>query len=365
MPCPSPLPGISDMFEELGQFVRQSSTEQDSRRRRRADTGGSQANVPNREREKINFEFESPICCQLFPERKRFWHIYRSLPSILNAKSFIYSTSFSGDRKFYSDEFDFKKAPLHPENRRKIQFGLKGILDFVVQMDLHKLRTDIMEADGKVEKFTARQSSNHPSPLVDDSFAGLLRLANPTKCKRILVILDRVISNLHFSQSMNEFFASDNSIEVAKLVMAEAVKKGPDLGSFLRGGSFASCVQVYRNLSSKFDYDAAYFINLRETCNTSGPQQARQNFFRGTRQQQERRFFPYPTGFCYRFQRVGSCAVHNCKFTHACSNCREVNHGSENCPRVGSEELDGSRGEQDQREAADPPVTKSQTEKIM
>ena len=314
------------MFEELGQFVRQSSTEQDSRRRSRANTGRCQANIRNEERDTINFDFEPQTSRQLFPDTKMFSHIYRSLPSILNAKSFIYSTSFFGDKKFYIDEFDFKKTPLHPDNRRKIRFGLKSLLDFVVQMDLHKLRKDILEKDGKVERFTTRQRGDHPSPLADDSFAGLLRLANPTKCKRVLLLLNRIISNLHFSQSMNEFFASDNSVEAAKLVMSEAVKKGADLGSFLRGGSFASCVQVYRNLSSKFDHDAAYFTNLKE--------KSRQNFSRSSRQ--ERRVFPYPSGYCYRFQRVGSCAVDNCKFTHSCSNCQEVSHGFENCPRVGS-----------------------------
>ena len=115
MPCPTPLPGISDMFEELGQYVRQSTTEQDSRRRTQADTGGSQTKVSSHEREKVNFDFESPISRKLFPQTKEFSHIYRSLPSIQNAKSFIYTSSFFGDKKFYHDEFDFKKAPLLPE----------------------------------------------------------------------------------------------------------------------------------------------------------------------------------------------------------------------------------------------------------
>ena len=156
---------------------------------------------------------------------------------------------------------------------------------------------------------------------MDDSFAKLLKLANPTKCKQILEILDRVISNLHFSQSMNEFFASDNSIEAAKLVMIEAVKKGPDFGNFLRGGSFASCVQVYRNLSSRFDYDAAYFVNLKNNRPQVNRQNPSQSSIRDKHQQSDRRFFPYPAGFCYRFHRVGSCKTHNCKFNHVCSNC--------------------------------------------
>ena len=58
----------------------------------------------------------------------------------------------------------------------------------------------------------------------------------------MFAILECLISNLHFAQSMNEYFASENAIEAAKLVMSEAIKKGPDFGNFLLGGSFASCV---------------------------------------------------------------------------------------------------------------------------
>ena len=62
------------------------------------------------------------------------------------------------------------------------------------------------------------------------------------------MILKRVISNMHFPQSKSCFLAS-GAIEAAKIVVTEAVKRGPDLASFLRGESFASCIQVYRNLS--------------------------------------------------------------------------------------------------------------------
>ena len=51
MPCPTPLPGISDMFEELGQFVRQSSAEQESLRRSNPNTGDSSINSSTSETE--------------------------------------------------------------------------------------------------------------------------------------------------------------------------------------------------------------------------------------------------------------------------------------------------------------------------
>ena len=164
-------------------------------------------------------------------------------------------------------------------------------------------------------------------------------MANPRKFKRMFAILERLISNLHCAQSMNEYFASENAIEAAKLVMSEAIKKGPDFGNFLRGGSFASCVQVYRNLSSKFDHDAAYFSHLR-----NNRLEVNQNQVRSPRQHEERRYFPFPIGYCYRFQRNSECRIDNCRFTHACSLCHEKNHGAIHCSKNGPARRAGGFG---------------------
>ena len=59
---------------------------------------------------------------------------------------------------------------------------------------------------------------------------------------------------------MSENLASDGAIEAVKIELIEAIRRGPDLGKFLRGGTFASCVRIYRNLSSRHDFDAAYFM---------------------------------------------------------------------------------------------------------
>ena len=91
LPYPTPLPGISDMFEELGQFVRQSATEQDSRRSNPHNTGDSSFNDSTYDAKNLNFEFSSPITRKLFSNAKTFFHIFRSLQSIQNAKSFIYT----------------------------------------------------------------------------------------------------------------------------------------------------------------------------------------------------------------------------------------------------------------------------------
>ena len=74
---------------------------------------------------------------------------------------------------------------------------------------------------------------------------------------------------MYIFHSMAELLASDGAIESSKLVISEALKSGPDLGQFLRGGSFAACAQVYRNLSSKFDYDAAFFSKTKSNSSPS------------------------------------------------------------------------------------------------
>ena len=335
LPFPTPQPAVSQMFEDLGQFVRKSSMRDVSKGN--GGTGESQyiKNLhTNFKEERVDgYEHELPMSRSLFSSPSKFSNIQRSLSSIHNAKSFVYSANFFGTKKFYSDEFDFKKTPLHPSDRRKIRFGLKSLVDFVIQLDLYNLKELLLESDERVEKFTTRLVNEQNTRFSDDSFFGLLDLANPCKRKRMSMILERIISNLHFSQSMTEFMASDVAIEAPKIVISEAVKRGPDLGNFLRGGSFASCVQVYRNLSSKFDFDAAFFIAQKNSHQQNNMYS--QNYNRNVLQKRNR-LSPYPTGFCYRFQNIGSCAISGCKYKHFCSNCEDKNHGAENCPQIGS-----------------------------
>ena len=156
--------------------------------------------------------------------------------------------------------------------------------------------------------------------------------ANPTKCKLVFESLERVISNLHFSQSMSEFFASDGSIETSKLVVAEALKRGADLGKFLRGGPFASCANVYRNLTSSFDFDAAYFLNRD---NKKGRRSIGSNSYqnKGAQYRQKSDRPSYPIGFCFKFQEKGRCDNPRCPFDHSCATCNRHDHGAESCHR--------------------------------
>ena len=150
---PTPLPGLSQMFDDFGQFVRSPPTEESPGDNR----GNGDNNVTfhkNMQNIIANNEAEPPIQRTLFSPPSKFSHILRSLVSIHNAKSFVYSSNFFGLVKYYTEEFDFNKSPLHPRERRKIRFGLKSIVDFIIQLDLHQLRSSLLESDTAVEKFT-------------------------------------------------------------------------------------------------------------------------------------------------------------------------------------------------------------------
>ena len=107
------------MFDDLGQVVRN----QPSHRSSVSNTGSGEnqecyhVNI-KRDRNK-DYAVELPIKRSLFPPPNNFSHILRSLVSIHNAKSYVYSSNFFGLKKYYSEEFNFGNAPYTPERGEK------------------------------------------------------------------------------------------------------------------------------------------------------------------------------------------------------------------------------------------------------
>ena len=153
---PTPQPKESSLIDELGQLLRKKSTNRNTVGSN--DQGSGKLNVDEYNflslQPKLKFQFDSHLERSLFTSPNSASHIRRSLSSINSAKSFVYGSTFFGDKKFYADEFDFKSGPLHPSDRRKIRFGLKSIADFVTQLDLHHLKSSFVESDPTVEKFS-------------------------------------------------------------------------------------------------------------------------------------------------------------------------------------------------------------------
>ena len=193
----------------------------------------------------------------LFSSLKKFPHIRRSLASIHAAKSQLYSAAIFGRSKWYAEEFDFAVAPFTVAQRRKFRFGLNSCVDFLIQADIQNLKSCLLQNDQSIGN-SGERLPKAGSLSKGESFIEVLNQINVKRTQVLCTILNRLASNAHFSQTMSEYFALDEKIEPAKMVLTQAIKQGPDLGRMLRGGSFASCAQVYRHLASNCDTDDAY-----------------------------------------------------------------------------------------------------------
>ena len=76
-----------------------------------------------------------------------------------------------------------------------------------------------------------------------------------TRCNDICILLERIGDNLDFTQSLAEYFATDDMLEPALMLITETLRKDPNLRKNLHGGSFASNAMVYRHRASPLDHD--------------------------------------------------------------------------------------------------------------
>ena len=171
MPVPTPQPCVSQLFE-LGNFFRKPSPQEDERIGGVANIGVHYEKLINIVQENSeDYMLSSTINSNLISSPCKFSYIQRSLASIHNAKSHVYSNTFFGLKKFYGDEFDFK-SPLRPNYRRKIRFGLKSTVDFIIQLHLHNLMDLLTKPDPTVQRFTTRLDYAENTRFPDDSFLG-------------------------------------------------------------------------------------------------------------------------------------------------------------------------------------------------
>ena len=142
MPFPTPHPAASPLFAGLSDLIKKPA----SRVGRDGPMGFGSGQCDGSATQNINLSnnlnqnFSIPMARSLFSPTSNFSKIQRSLPSLYTAKSHVYGSTFFGKKACYSCDFDFKKQPIHPHDRRKIRFGLKGLVDFIIQLDLENLK---------------------------------------------------------------------------------------------------------------------------------------------------------------------------------------------------------------------------------
>ena len=85
----------------------------------------------------------------------------------------------------------------------------------------------------------------------------ILSLINSTKAEEISMLLQRVSSAAHFSQSMTDYYAHDDAVEPALAVLCEVMRTGPDIGAVLKNNltNFLGLAQKYQKLRSAEDHD--------------------------------------------------------------------------------------------------------------
>ena len=200
--------------------------------------------------------------------------------------------------------------------RRKFRAGLKGLVDFVNQlniMDLEKLLKGgesegfkVLKMPGSIQPETMGGLLKYVPPLK------LIKLINKQKASDIHKFLEKISSLAHFSQSMTDFFAHDDALEPVLAVVCEFLRNNAESCEALpKNSTFLSLAQPYDKQRSEADH---------EFGGRKRPKRFSESNRSGRRS----------SVCCYAFQ-VGRCRSNACTFKHECEGCGSRSHGELSC----------------------------------
>ena len=244
----------------------------------------------------------------------------QSLPSINSARAFKYGSRAFGQKSWYSENFDIAKGLKTNADRRKFRFGLKSNVDFLIQLDIESLKICLNE-----NSFSPGYLPP-PDNLSDGSFLSTMRLLDPSRFNKFCTIFNRIQANLDFTQSLSDYFATDEMLEPALMVISDAIRRNLNLRSALHGGSVAGSAVMYRHRASPYDRDfGARGSPPREsrTPKTSAGFRTKSGSPRAAK---------YPVGTCWSFQTNNFCNKIGCTYDHSCCHCFSKAHGKDSCP---------------------------------
>ena len=186
----------------------------------------------------------------------------QSLPSLYTTRAFKNGSRSLGQKSWYKENFDIHTRLKSNTDRRKFRFRLKSNVDCLIQLDLESLKACLLD---KTFNPTVSTTRNNTNPISNGSFLDTLRKMDYTRFQKFCTILNRIQGNLEFSQALSEYFATDDMVEPALLVVAAANRLDINLAKSLRGGSVAANALMYRHRASPRDYDfSARTSTLRE-----------------------------------------------------------------------------------------------------
>ena len=144
-------------------------------------------------------------------------------------------------------------------------------------------------------------------------------------------VLKRIQANLEFTQSLAEYFATDDMLEPALLVVSSAIRRNLNLEESLRGGSVTAQSLLYRHRASPRDHD----FSTRRSVKEPRVQNSKPLFSHFSRTKQLGTPSPgFPIGTCWRFQTTNACPKDDCRYDHTCCHCHSKSHGKRSCPDI-------------------------------
>ena len=247
------------------------------------------------------------------------------------AGSFKYGAAHFGAKFWYRESQAISKKLKTQEDRRKFRQGLKGDLDFINQLNIMNLTEELSAGDtGGISLLTMNEPVE-PSQLLgflkDAPPIKIFEVINMKKAEKISILLHRISTLAHFSQSMTDYFAQDDALEPALAVLCEALRDSPNVGSVLKkqSHSFLALAQCFQKCRSKFDLDAVF-------RRPSPSYKRRRSSSRSRRRgDSTKRSSPYPKGFCFAFQKSVGCKENRCPYKHECATCGSQDHGKTKC----------------------------------
>lgn len=239
-----------------------------------------------------------------------------------SARAFRYGSRAFGNKKWYKKNVDTQEGLKSNEDRRKFRFGLKTNIDFLIQLDVLNLKTELRKNLFNPQGHTQAP----PRSLSDGSFLSMMHNLDAQRCSSFCKILERISDNLEYSQNLSEYFATDDMLEPALMLIAESLRKAPNLKNSLHGGSFASNAMVYRHRSSPRDHDRTFSRPPQLSSRTPAPIRKAKSM------RNKKGFGKYTYGYCFGFQHTDNCDRPDCEFLQKCNNCDGTSHGERSCP---------------------------------
>ena len=234
------------------------------------------------------------------------------LENLHAARAHKYGYAEFGSKFWYKESKNISRKFKSQTDRRKFRIGLKGLIDFINQLNILDLEKLLDKGDTEGFKLLKM-----PTAVAPETFCKylehvpplkLVEFVNRQKAENIRKALEKISALAHFSQSMADYFARDDALEPALAVVCEVLRNTEDIGGLMkkRGATFLSLAKPYEKERSSEDHVMSSSRKVPKSRSQKLP--------------------------CFRFQK-GNCRFSNCFFKHECSNCGSHNHGSDDCRR--------------------------------